>query len=319
MFNVKIKCTAIIKDCPESGVAAIDWRREQGIPDAPTNKIDVVIDVTSEPLVRELGGGNSTADITISTEQWKSNSYVRKSDNLAIGYAAHRNPVISAYAALKYSLNEIDEIARQVHAEFELMEVERRAKEAARDIERKIEADRNLERAREQQAAYAAKEAEEERIKAEREASEIKALHELLDWVANCDGVLEIVREQARDRLLCRDEAMDILRDSYFAPFNGFDRYSRIKLSDLCTCEYDCDCRLSCCRQTATELPTDSYTKLREIRAICTAMSAVGIPTVATPRIHECTTDECDEKMTRYSVLVTGVSLGIELSREYAI
>ena len=319
MFNVRIKCTAIIKDCPELGVAAIDWRREQGIPDAPTNQIDVVIDVVSEPLVRELGGGDSAADITISTELWKSKNYVRKCDNLWIGYLPQRQPEIDAHAALKYSLNEIDEIARQVHAEFELIEIERRAREAAREAERKIEADRQRELAREQKAAYAAKEAEEERIKAEREASETRSLHELLDWVANYDGVLEIVREQAHDRLLCRDEAMDILRDSFFAPLNEFTRYSRIKLSDVCTCEYDCQCCLDCNVKAATELPTDSYAKLREIRAICTAMSAVGIPTVATPRIHECTTDECEESMTRHSVLVTGVSLGIELSREYAI
>ena len=105
MFNVKIKCTAIIKDCPESGVAAIDWRREQGIPDAPTNQIDVVIDVVSEPLVRELGGGDSAADITISTELWKSKNYVRKCDNLWIGYLPQRQPEIDAHAALKYSLN----------------------------------------------------------------------------------------------------------------------------------------------------------------------------------------------------------------------
>ena len=46
---------AIIEGCPKSRLAAVDFRRAAGLPEAPSNQIEIAdLRVTSEPLFREL-------------------------------------------------------------------------------------------------------------------------------------------------------------------------------------------------------------------------------------------------------------------------
>ena len=57
MFEVSIHWFegAIIDGCPKSGLAAVDFRRAAGLPEAPSNQIEITdLRVTSEPLFREL-------------------------------------------------------------------------------------------------------------------------------------------------------------------------------------------------------------------------------------------------------------------------
>ncbi len=67
MFRISIETELIIKDCPESGVAAIDWRRKHGVEPAPTNKfLFVYHDDSDEDFCRAfLALLNKDADLVI--------------------------------------------------------------------------------------------------------------------------------------------------------------------------------------------------------------------------------------------------------------
>jgi len=54
MFRILFpRLSVIIEGCPEKGIPAIDFRRSRGIPEAPTNRIAIPLDMTSESLVRK--------------------------------------------------------------------------------------------------------------------------------------------------------------------------------------------------------------------------------------------------------------------------
>lgn len=57
MWNITVETTVIIAGCPDSGIAAVDWRREHGIPDSPDARLFIhQASLADEQLVRELAG-----------------------------------------------------------------------------------------------------------------------------------------------------------------------------------------------------------------------------------------------------------------------
>lgn len=54
MFKFQIERTVVIEGCPVSGLAAVDFRRANGLPDATDNEVVIAADITSESLVRAL-------------------------------------------------------------------------------------------------------------------------------------------------------------------------------------------------------------------------------------------------------------------------
>lgn len=65
MFRIFLpKLEVIIEGCPKSGIPAIDFRRQAGLPESPTNVIKLLVDLTSEAAVRQFAQfANSDADI----------------------------------------------------------------------------------------------------------------------------------------------------------------------------------------------------------------------------------------------------------------
>jgi len=54
MFKISFPGLEVkIEGCPEAGIAAIDFRRKHGLPEAPTNKQAIPLELTSERLVRK--------------------------------------------------------------------------------------------------------------------------------------------------------------------------------------------------------------------------------------------------------------------------
>ena len=66
MFRINFERSVRIEGCPDSGVAAIDFRRNHGLPDLPDNDQKVEIRLTSERVARraaELGMLDYAADL----------------------------------------------------------------------------------------------------------------------------------------------------------------------------------------------------------------------------------------------------------------
>ena len=54
MFDVKLNLSVEIEGRPESGIPAIDFRRQHGLPEVPTNVIDIPVDQHDETVVRKF-------------------------------------------------------------------------------------------------------------------------------------------------------------------------------------------------------------------------------------------------------------------------
>lgn len=82
MFRVTIKAHLTIDGCPDSGIGAVDFRRGHGIPEFPSNRIPLEVDVTSEPLCRQFSGLlDANADLRIAfNDHWENTP-----QSLAIG------------------------------------------------------------------------------------------------------------------------------------------------------------------------------------------------------------------------------------------
>lgn len=67
MFQVNINTEVIIKECPKSGLAAVDFRREAGLPEAATNKVSIKLFRENwEEICRRFPGYlNDEADLVI--------------------------------------------------------------------------------------------------------------------------------------------------------------------------------------------------------------------------------------------------------------
>jgi hypothetical protein len=66
MFDIQVKLKVILADCPEDGLAAIDFRRQYGIPDAPSNMVALEFVSDGEDLCRAAARYlNRSADLII--------------------------------------------------------------------------------------------------------------------------------------------------------------------------------------------------------------------------------------------------------------
>jgi len=60
MFKFQIERTVEIEGCPRSGLAAVDFRRANGLPDGTDNTVDISCDMVSEKTVRECAAVGAT-------------------------------------------------------------------------------------------------------------------------------------------------------------------------------------------------------------------------------------------------------------------
>lgn len=54
MFAVSINRSVVIEGCPKEGIEAVDFRRQHGLPERPTNKEEVNFTATDESLFRRI-------------------------------------------------------------------------------------------------------------------------------------------------------------------------------------------------------------------------------------------------------------------------
>lgn len=68
MFNVKINIEVEIKDCPKSGLGAVDFRRKTNLPEGPTNKVRLDAEFRDEAVCRHFGEFlNASCDLDVSS------------------------------------------------------------------------------------------------------------------------------------------------------------------------------------------------------------------------------------------------------------
>lgn len=175
MFEVKIDVALKLDGCPESGLAAIDWRRQNKLPEAPTNVVRLQWEGQSEAFCRRfrdlldgesnltvitnkdtysqfsLSWKNSAANQWVANDPWdnKSLSYSTVSADLARQFATATPPESAAVELVQRLIDQ----AAATRAEREA----RKAREAAEEAARKAEVERDN---REREAAKAAEKAE---------------------------------------------------------------------------------------------------------------------------------------------------------------
>lgn len=369
MFRIVVRQNCVIEGCPKSGVEAVDFRRENGISEAPTNTYRVEVDVEREELARQLP---LDSDANFYVNRYTSETAYR------VDPLMEKQPItpeLSVAAIRELEAGEPSAAVLEIHAA--IAEVERRAEGEIYDELRerlktaklkaeilngnmhsicidgtgywawniplktweviesepawevaKTEAIDNavdrwlarspetLPRGIEREAAEAtdywqdrqrAKAAEEEEERQLEEARE----RETEAWLRT--HAPEFV-DQYRDGLLGEDRIVNLIRDHYLTPFADFPSYQKIKLSEVCMCEWDRDCRLSCEQHTPGDLSPDEYAQFRQVRDLA---KSVGFDATATQ--HDCETDECEQACSRKSVLVSGVAVGRRISRRYAL
>lgn len=332
-----------ISGCPQHGIAAIDWRRERGIKEDPSNCLPIKLTNPGtieerEAVVRELGGGNANADIGFSTDSsW----------------------LISPEAASAYFRGEWQQVVRELWALAREAEEQREAK-AKREIEeaearrtKLIEEGQQVRpedllvapsgdgkwgtsmpsewvaewtyrsslpgplRAVMQAADELAEIKNEQAAEAERETErQRQAL--CLAWARQHGD--EVMRAAAEAGLLDPEEAKAAWREAIFAPID-WPRYERITISDVCTCEdgYETtDCRLSCSVAPSRSVPLALFPKLQELQGLI--REHLGDGAEVEVREHSCSTDECSESLSRLGVLVSvDVGPGLRFSREFGM
>jgi len=180
------------------------------------------------------------------------------------------------------------------------------------------QAQRTAERERRETATRLAREERaridtQERLAAERDAAERAAI--LTSYRAAWVGAHGTASQRARlaEGLLPQEEAETAMRDMAYLPAQDIPRYERITRQDVCTCDDPDgrDCRLSCEVSDAEALTDEQYAQLVTLRGLLPAATI-------TPRTHTCTTDECTETCTRYSLLARVVDGPYTWSREYS-
>lgn len=349
MFSITINQysarSVTITGCPTTGIAAVDWRRERGIEAAPHNRVDVKLkwdhegNVSArEALIRELGGGDANANLWFTTQDW----FALSPEAAAAWYRGKFEPAVREL----YQQDLEHERREQEKREQESADCDRRARELSEEIvahgaESLLHRDRDgewdwktaweLANGRNVQSGHLSPEAHAvidkardiARSRNQQEEAERAAVIEqrrdaIREWAMQSDAF----REQAEEKLLDLSEAETAWRDEVFASID-LPRYQRIKLSDVCTCEYpeETDCRLECNVDEAEHLTHAEYVEFKRLRQfVLDALTHRKDGVQVVPRVHRCTTDECSHELIRLSVLVTvQVTPLISFSREYAL
>jgi len=128
--------------------------------------------------------------------------------------------------------------------------------------------------------------------------------------------ISETASNEQKDRFeagfMGKAEQLALMRDFYFKDLNEFNRFKKIKASDVCSCEYDlCDVNYEF--KDASSLSVKEFALFKQLKEIASKLHT----TTVTPRLHTATSSDCEEEVTKTSFLVE-IKIGyLNFSRAY--
>lgn len=168
----------------------------------------------------------------------------------------------------------------------------------------KAEIERKISEMKEKQAA----------ARAEKEKKEEAKKEQIKKWVM--EKGTENQKKRYEIELLPESEVIDAIRDEAYSALNDFQRYEKMKASDVCTCEDEGYCDVDYEVEEATEATVEEFEALEKI---VTAAKKAHPGAVVTLMDHIGTSEDCENKVVRKSAKVEVAVGAFKFSREYAI
>jgi len=203
--------------------------------------------------------------------------------------------------------------AGTILSDHKMLESIKRIEDSCKDLNNQFVEEFNKKKAimKEKQAEKELLLEEKKRLEAEKKsAKDIRIKQQIELWI--CEKCSESQKARWSENLLDINEVIDAIREETYAPLDVFQRYQKIRHSEVCKCEYERDCRLDCEVDDKKFATDEEYSQLTEMRKLMPNA-------VIVLREHTCKTDECEQELKRVGFSVS-VTIGeLDFHREYGM